>query len=192
MSKKRLLLLLGSVVATLSLVVLLRAAVQRNTPALPVYATVPDFELIDSAGQPFASKQIQGKTCLVNFIFTSCQGVCPLITAEMARIRNKFTNRDDIHFVSISVDPETDTPERLALYAKKFNADPSRWHFLTGRKEVIQKLMEEGFLLGFDNEPVFHSDRFVLIDSESQIRGYYSFADKKAFHQLPKDLASLF
>lgn len=191
MTKKRLLLLLGSVTTTLLLVFFLRAATQKITPALPLLGTLPEFELIDSSERPFYSKQMEGKVFVANFIFTSCPGVCPVLTAEMKRIERKFNNREEIHFVSISVDPETDNPERLAEYAKKFNADPRRWHFLTGKKQVIQKLMVEGFRIGLSNEPVFHSDRFVLVDGNSQIRGYYSFEDKETFKRLPQDIASL-
>lgn len=184
---------MSSVVTTLLLVVWISSAHQslKQEGTLPIYGAVPVFELTDSFGKPFSSSQVRENVCIVNFIFTSCRGICPIMSHEMAKIQEKFSKTKGIRFISISVDPEVDTPERLAEYAGRFGANRSVWHFLTGKKEVIEKLMIEGFKLGFDNEPVFHSDYFVLLDPQSRIRGYYSFANKNVFKELPKDISRL-
>ena len=78
-----------------------------------------------------------------------------------------------VQFVSISVDPKTDTPERLAAYAEKHGADTSRWHFLTAPREEVDRVGTEGFKLGSAGAPIFHSTRFALVDGRGWIRGYY-------------------
>jgi protein SCO1/2 len=115
---------------------------------LPVYGSVPDFALIGQHGRPVRRGDLEGKVWIVSFIFTNCPDECPLMTAEMARLQSDLTHLDDLRFVSISVDPDRDTPAVLSQYAERFNADPSRWLFLTGDKRAIYRLAKEGFRLG--------------------------------------------
>ena len=143
---------------------------QPGDAPLPIYGNVPAFELTESAGIPFHSTQISNKVWLASFIFTRCEGICPLVSAKLARIQDAFAKESDFHLVSISVDPEYDTPERLVDYAQKFRASPAQWHFLTGDMERLKTLLTDGILVGFGDEPVFHSDRSVLIDQQAQIR----------------------
>jgi cytochrome oxidase Cu insertion factor (SCO1/SenC/PrrC family) len=115
---------------------------------LPVYGAVPDFALIDQHGHPVRRGDLEGKVWIASFIFTNCPDECPLMTAEMARLQPDLAQAQDVRLVSISVDPDHDTPAVLSQYAARFNADPGRWLFLTGDKRAIYRLAREGFRLG--------------------------------------------
>ena len=159
-------------------------------PVPLVYGTVANFELTRADGATFASEETPQGIWLANFIFTKCKGSCPVLTDKMERIQKKFAG-DGLDFVSISVDPENDTPKRLTEFAKKRGLNTKNWHFLTGERKKIGKLMQESFKVGDNGDPVLHSDRFILIDGDSQIRGYYSLSDSAQLKKLPKDIAYL-
>ncbi len=120
-------------------------------PNLPVYSVLPDFRLLERSGQPFGLSDLRGKVWVANLFFAHCTDACPLETAEMARLQAEFAGEPDLRLVSISVDPERDTPEVLARYADRKGADPERWLFLTGHKETIHRLAREGFKLGVED-----------------------------------------
>jgi protein SCO1 len=164
---------------------------QQMTVELPVFGKVSAFSLTDSAGANFDSTTIHGKVWVANFIFTSCEGICPMLSTKMAEFQRRFAKNNSVQFVSISVDPDTDTPQVLAEYSKTYSADLAQWHFLTGTVDSIKKIMTDGFLLGFDGEPVFHSERFVLVDDKQRIRGYYSIDNKADMATLPEHIAFL-
>jgi protein SCO1 len=115
---------------------------------LPVYGSVPNFALIDQSGRPVRRGDLEGKVWIANFIFTNCPDECPLMTVEMAQMQSELAHMADVRLVSISVDPDRDTPAVLSEYAERFNADPARWLFLTGDKRAIYRLVGEGFRLG--------------------------------------------
>jgi cytochrome oxidase Cu insertion factor (SCO1/SenC/PrrC family) len=115
---------------------------------LPVYGLVPDFALIDQRGRPLRLSDLAGKVWIASFVFTNCPDECPLMTSEMARLQSDLAHVADLRLVSISVDPDRDTPAVLLQYAERLNADPDRWFFLTGDKRVIYHLAREGFRLG--------------------------------------------
>jgi protein SCO1/2 len=108
---------------------------------------------------------------------------------------------EDATAVSISVDPEHDDPAVLREYAARFGADPARWRFLTGETPAIERLVRDGFRLSLATlpeaeraghpEPITHSDRFVLVDGELRIRGYYHGTDDDDLARLERDLAGL-
>jgi len=147
-----------------------------NRP-LPSYGTVPKFELVNQDAQPFGSRELAGKIWVADFIFTTCRGPCPIISTRMSELQ-KPLEKSDVHLVSFTVDPETDTPPVLRIYADKLRKEPLRWDFLTGARDAIGSLSRDGFKLGLsdgetpDSGPV-HSTRFVLVDRRGTIRGYY-------------------
>jgi protein SCO1/2 len=147
-----------------------------NRP-LPSYGTVPKFELTNQDAQPFGSEQLAGKIWIADFIFTTCPGPCPIISTRMSELQKPLA-KSDVHLVSVSVDPEKDTPEVLRAYADKLRLQPLRWDFLTGSRAAIYSLSRDGFKLGVsdgseeEGVPV-HSTRFVLVDRRGTIRGYY-------------------
>lgn len=154
------------------------AACENRNRALPVMGEVPEFSLVDQDGQVFQREDLIGRPTVVNFIFTSCQTTCPVLTAQMKQTTKRLEGRD-VAFVSISVDPQTDTPERLHEYAEHFDAD---WTFLTGPHEDVKALVIDGFKTAMGKMPsaadpslleVVHGERFVLLDAQAQIRGFY-------------------
>jgi protein SCO1/2 len=160
-----------------------------------IYGSVPDFSFTESSGRSVGLHDLLGKVWVVDFIFTHCAGTCPLMTAEMKRLRSSFPQ--DIAFVSITVDPAHDTPEVLAQYAKQNGADSRNWMFLTGSRTALRALMMGGFKLplddtqGSDSEPITHSSRFVLVDKKGRIRGYYDGTDDADVKRLTNDARQL-
>jgi cytochrome oxidase Cu insertion factor (SCO1/SenC/PrrC family) len=164
---------------------------QLSNRPLPAYGNIPKFELVNQEGQPFGSEQLTGKIWIADFIFTRCPGPCPIITTRMSELQ-KPLGKSDVHLVSISVDPENDTPEVLRTYAEKLSIQPQRWDFLTGPRESIYSLSRDGFKLGVsdgseeEGVPV-HSTRFVLVDRRGTIRGYYDALTPDAVTKLLAD-----
>lgn len=155
-----------------------------SADALPVIATLPDFSLTSDKGTTIDNNALAGKVWIADFIFTSCSGPCPVMTRSMAAVAKKLELHPEVNFVSISVDPETDTPEVLARYGEKFGANPERWHFLTGTVDAIQQLAVKGFMIGSVDDPVIHSTKFCLVDQKGQIRGYFTGTDEAETDQL--------
>ena len=157
-----------------------------------VHQQLPDFSLTDQRGASFALSDLQDKVWIADFIFTSCGTICPPMTIEMARLQDEFA-AEEVHFVSFSVDPERDTPEVLFRYADYYGADGDRWSFLTGQKEAIYQLAQDGFNLaaGHRGSEILHSTRFVLVDQNQQLRGYYDSRSKAHLQQLRQDIQTL-
>ncbi len=156
----------------------------------PALGNIPNFELTNQDGRNISyANEYKGSVLLVNFIFTSCQTVCPLLTAQMAKIQSRLQSAAPIiRLVSITVDPETDTPEVLKKYGEKYQARFRHWSFLTGDLNQIYETVVNGFHIAADN-PVFnkadldsdksadlfeitHGEHFVIIDQQGQIRAY--------------------
>lgn len=161
------------------------------------YGSVPDFSLVERSGKKTGLAKLRGKIWVADFIYTNCTDTCPLQTADMAKLQERWMHESDVELVSFSVDPGRDTPRVLSRYADRFKADAKRWLFLTGNKKEIARLVEEGFRLAVAPAPhgnrdvIIHSPRFVLVDREGQIRGYYDNRDPKAMQRLKDDVASL-
>ncbi len=162
-----------------------------KSAGLPVVGYVNDFELIDTNNKPFTLGQLRGKVWIADFFFTTCSGICPIMSKNMATLHRSYVLEKDVRLVSFSVNPENDSPEVLAKYAQKLKADTKKWHFLTGSREAIQKVVVNSFKLGAVDEPIFHSSYFVLVDKKAQIRGYYDGTKNEDLQRLFKDTASL-
>ncbi len=161
------------------------------------FGAVPDFHLTDNAGRTLARDDLSGSFWVVDFIFTRCQGMCPLLSRTMATLNE--TLAPDVQLVSISVDPGYDTPEVLTRYAAEVagDGDPHRWRFLTGPPDDLQRLIGDGFHLAVsegspgDGGLLAHSDRFVLVDPEGHIRGYYHGLEDETADRIASDLERL-
>jgi protein SCO1/2 len=152
---------------------------------LPSYGVVPDFSLTDQSSQPFLSANtLRGKVWIADFIFTNCAGPCPRMSAQMRQVDNALK---DVKFVSFTVDPARDTPAVLAKYAQRYQAEPGVWYFLTGSQPALHDLARNVFMLGDVNGDLQHSTRFVLIDKQSRVRGYYLTSDEDAIPRLIAD-----
>ena len=158
---------------------------------LPIMGRVTDFQLQDQSGATMKLADMDDKVWVVDFIFTSCAGVCLKMSRSMSGLQRDFAGIEEVHFVSITVDPERDSPEVLATYAKKYEANHDQWHFLTGSIEDIKKLSIEGFLMGFGDEMINHSSRFILVDREGNLRGFYTGTEPEEVDRLRTDIETL-
>jgi len=173
--------------ALLVAAVWLPARLRPRAPELPVYAVLPSFALTDQAGAPFGRERLLGAPTIVNFIFTSCPTICPLLTRKMHTLQD-WSAGSAVRLVSFSVDPETDTPPVLRAYGEKHGADFARWTFVTGDREAVDSAVVAGFKVALERlKPgatqapdiweIVHGERFVLVDGEGRIRGYYDALD---------------
>jgi protein SCO1/2 len=165
---------------------ILRSVSRQLGTAPAVLGTLPSFELTDQTGKGFGTRQLAGKVWVANFMFTACEGVCPLLTQRMVEVGRR-TKRlgPDFHLVSISVDPARDTPERLAAYGARYGANPASWSFLTGSAKALEAAVVDGFKVGMgttgpadagappDILQIFHGENLVLVDRQLRIRGYF-------------------
>ena len=140
---------------------------------------IPEFTFTNQEGKPIGRAQMEGKITVVDFFFTSCPSICPVMSKEMARVNDMFRDEPQVQLMSISIDPEYDTPQILKEYADEHQAIPGKWHFLSGPKQETFQLARCGFVLpALDGNGVpddfVHSDKFMLIDEQGRIRGYYS------------------
>lgn len=225
-----------------------RSGGERPLEGLGNFGTVPDFALTERSGRRVTRADLQGLVWVANFFYTTCPDTCPLQSAKMARLQQDFADDRAVRLVSISVDPEHDTPAVLQDYAQRFGADPERWLFLTGDKTAIYRLAQEGFRLsvvdpgtvpsqapeappqgapsgprselqsssrtarrlspgpfetlwqrvfvprlawahgGVEHTTVLHSSRFVLVDRQARIRGYYHSDEEAALQRLRRDV----
>ncbi|HUF41425.1 MAG TPA: SCO family protein [Verrucomicrobiae bacterium] len=171
----------------------------QSRDGLQLYGSVPDFSLTERSGEAIGLAHLRGKVWVADFMYTTCTDTCPLQTASLARLQEQFADAPDFHLVSFTVDPERDTPEVLALYADKYRADAGRWYFLTGQRDRLIRLIRDGFYLSVATLPtdadasgmIPHSPRFVLVDKQARIRGYYDSREIDAFSRLKNDLETL-
>jgi protein SCO1/2 len=164
-------------------------ALGRDVPQQPAMKIpLPAFTLVNERGERFGSDDLKGRIWVADFVFTSCPSVCPKLTKRMAEIQHRARNLGDaFRLVTFTVDPENDTPERLAAYARTYGANPRKWTFLTGPLDDIESTVVKGFKLAMGKEEIepgtglfsiFHGERLVLIDPEGRIRGYYEADDE--------------
>jgi len=177
---------LGSVALLLGLVLLPRKKADEEwnrQNKIDTYWEVGNFDLVDQNGQPFSSEALVGKIWLANFVFTSCAAECSILSQQLSLVRRNLGPRDDIAFVSFSVDPQTDTSERLANYSKSYGEDP-RWSLLTGDIDAMTELITRKFLMpmshGSDassptkDSVIEHSDKMLVIDGKGVVRYFCS------------------
>jgi protein SCO1/2 len=184
----------------LALVALLITASCQRAPEPPRLSTLADFSLTSQSGAPFGSAELRGKPWIGAFFFTRCPTVCPVITRRMRALQLDAQKKNlALNFVSISVDPENDTPGALRRYAESHQADTSSWTFLTGDYELIRRTAEQGFKLAVEGRAdaaapdfgILHSSHLVLVDRSLQIRGYYRSSDDAEMARLLTDAERL-
>ena len=161
-----------------------------QNPKLPVLGQTKSFTLIDSDGKEFSSSNLKGKVWISNFFFTTCSDICPMMTKHMAELNRSFELVPNIILLSISVNPENDTPQVLQKY-KQLQKARKNWIFLTGTREAITDVAVNSFKLGDIKEPIFHSAKLVLVDKMGAIRGYYDGTEQLEVNKLFKDAANL-
>jgi len=179
---------LSSLLVVIILIIVLQPKEENE---LPIIGQIPSFDLIDQNGESFTLENVKGNVWLADFIFTTCAGPCPIMTERMSTVQHDLIDIDKLKFVSFTVNPDYDTPEVLKKYAKRYDADISTWSFVTGKYEQIQELIANGFKMGDEEEIVFHSTRFALVDHEGNLRGYYSGTEPMDHENLTRDINSL-
>ena len=152
---------------------------------LPVLGKINESNigvLVTQYNQPFHHYQLSGNIAVVNFFFTSCPVICVRMMNNVKKVQKAYTDDLRVRFLSVTVDPVRDVPERLQDYIRKMKIDDHSWQLLTGEKRVIYNIARNDFKLvaaAADNEEedFIHSDKLVLLDKKGQIRGYYNGTD---------------
>ncbi len=141
------------------------AAGQPWTP--PAGPPLKEFVLTDENGQPFDSKSLDGNVWVASYFFTNCPGTCWKLNQTLAEIQRKHPD-SQVRYVSLTCDPQNDTPEALKKYAEHFHADPARWTFLTGDFKLLRQVANDFFRVGLDRQT--HSDRAFVVDRAARPR----------------------
>jgi len=162
---------------------------------------VPPFSLTERSGKQVTNHDLAGKVWVADFIYTTCPGPCPLITAGMAKLQSAVADDPQVQLVSFTVDPQTDTAPVLAKYADQYHADPNRWWFLTGPEKPLYDLILHGFLQPVqdntghassdDLNKVTHSTYLVLVDGDGNLRGFYDGVGNERRADLLRDIKIL-
>lgn len=190
----------------------------RQAP-LPDLGELPPFSLTDQRGKPFGLAELRGRVWLADFVFTSCPDVCPTLTQRMRSLQDRLTPEEQagaIGLLSITVDPERDTPAKLAAYAEAFGAREGTWSFLTGPEASVERAVVQGFRIAMQKAPleagaaaggvkgeggspaevhaqafeILHGAKFVLVDARAHLRGYYD-ADPAGLERMLRDARRL-
>ncbi len=183
----------------ITMITVMRPFLIRRPPPPEIIGEVPAFSLVDQRGDAFTREDLleEDKTWVVGFVFTRCSSTCPAVSRAMLLFQEQIDAAklgEHVELVSVSVDPEHDTPEVLASYADQLGADLDNWRFVTGSKAEIESFVVGGFKLAVGEreevEPgvfdIAHSTKLALVDRWGNIRGYYSIDDEglaELFHR---------
>jgi len=155
-----------------------------------VISTVPNFSLINFDGKEITSSILNDKITIVNFMFTQCEDACIVMSENLSLLQERFSQSNDIQFLSITTDPEFDSKEVLSDYNNKYS-NKNNWFFLRGDLIDIINLSEKGFFLSAKLLPAGHSTRFILVDQNNQIRKYYEGTVDANIYELQSDIVTL-
>ncbi|GAB4025978.1 SCO family protein [Spirosoma koreense] len=165
-----------------------------------IYNHIPPFSLIDQDGRTTNQLIVKDKIYVADFFFTRCGTICPRISSQLTRVQDIFRNDPNLVLLSYTVDPEHDRPAQLKAYAKKYEAIPGKWYFLTGSKVDIYNLAMHGYYLptvdagvqaGKPDETFIHSEKLVLVDKQGIVRGFYDGTDKEDVDRLVLEIRVL-
>ena len=159
------------------------------------YHKISDFELTNQNGEIITQEFYKNKIYVADFFFTTCQDICPIMTKNMFRLQEELKDDNDILFLSHTVIPEVDTVQQLKKYAVENNVDDSKWNLVTGEKKQIYDLARKSYLAVEDAEygkfDMIHTENFILIDKQRQIRGFYDGTNDDEIEQLISDIIIL-
>lgn len=154
---------------------------------------VGTFRFENQDSQWISQKDMMGKVSVVEYFFTSCKSICPIMNTQMQRVQRKFANQPQVGIFSFTVDPEIDTIAQMKRYATAHQAKVGQWHFLTGAKSELYRLARRSFFvlkpaeaqnLGDAGSDFIHTNNFVLVDKQLRIRGYYDGTNPKEVDRL--------
>lgn len=158
--------------------------------------TVADFSLTNQNGINITNKDYENKIYVVDFFFTSCPSICPIMTNNMVKIQDEFISNDDIMLLSMSVTPDIDNVQVLKKYAIEKEVNDSKWNITTGSKKHIYELARKSYFAVVEQgdgglQDFIHTPNFILIDTKKQIRGIYDGTDEDEISRLIKDIKIL-
>ena len=158
---------------------------------LEIFDTNVAFALTDQEGRSVTEADWRGRIWVCDFIYTYCSGPCHRISTSMSALHRDVTD-PRVRFVSVSCDPKRDTPDTLKDYAALYQADLSRWSFLTGDRKVVGRLAKNGFLQGdSEDDPLLHTTKLLLVDGRGRMRGYYEGTSPNMMKRLRRHVAKL-
>lgn len=161
-----------------------------------IYHTIPEFSFLSHMGDTVTDAVMEGKVVIVDFFFTECRGICIPMSQNMAVLQDYFMEQDDIMLLSHTVDPARDSVGKLYDYAQLYDVNPKKWLLLTGPKQDLYGVARRGYMITADEgdggpQDFIHSERFVLIDKERRIRGYYDGTSDESIEELKLDTRRL-
>lgn len=158
--------------------------------------TVADFELINQNGKTITQEDYKDKIYVVDFFFTRCLGICPIMTNNMAELQNKFLLNDEVMLLSVSVTPDIDSVSVLRKYATDKSVKDLKWNVTTGNKKHIYELARKSYFAVVEQgdgglQDFIHTPNFILVDKKKQIRGIYDGTNDGEIIRLVNDIKTL-
>lgn len=165
---------------------------------MPVLSYVQSFSFPNQEGRQISEKDVAGKVYVAEYFFTTCKGICPKMNTNVKKVYEEFAGEKDFRILSYTVDPATDSVGRLKHYADSLGVDPSRWWFLTGRKDSLYHLARSGFMLDDPknnetniNDQFIHTQFIALVDRGGRVRKIYDSLKKDELDELSNDIKEL-
>jgi len=160
------------------------------------YHKVPDFKLVNQNGDTITQKNYEDKIYITDFFFTTCQGICPIMTDHMVKIQEEFKDDPEVLLLSHSVTPEIDSVAQLKKYAEEKGVIDEKWNLVTGDKKQIYDLARKSYLVAKSQGnggkyDMVHTENFALVDKNKQVRGFYDGTNPEAIEQLVEDVKLL-
>ena len=160
------------------------------------YHKVPDFKLVNQNGDTITQKNYEDKIYITDFFFTTCQGICPIMTDHMVKIQKEFKDDPEVLLLSHSVTPEIDSVAQLKKYAEEKGVIDEKWNLVTGDKKKIYDLARKSYLVAKSQGnggkyDMIHTENFALVDKNKQVRGFYDGTNPEAIEQLVEDVKLL-
>jgi protein SCO1/2 len=169
----------------------------KDSDDLKGFHKIPEFSLIDQDGQIITDKTFDNKIYVTDFFFTTCPGICPKMTTNMAVLQETFFEDDEVLLLSHSVTPVTDSVPILKNYAETKGVNSNKWHLVTGDRQQIYNLGRKAYFVEEDlgeektEDDFLHTENFVLVDKNKHIRGIYNGLNKTSIQQLIADIETL-
>ncbi|MBC8754518.1 SCO family protein [Kordia sp. YSTF-M3] len=170
---------------------------ESGSEAQKTFHQIPAFSLTNQEGETITEATFKDKIYVTDFFFTTCPGICPKMTANMNILQQEFKTDAEILLLSHSVTPEIDSVSVLKSYAENKGIESNKWHLVTGERSQIYDLGRNHYFVEEDlgetktNDDFLHTENFVLIDKNRQIRGIYNGLNKTAVQQLIADIKTL-
>jgi len=157
---------------------------------------IGDFHLINQNGDSISKNDFEGKIYIADFFFTRCQTICPIMAINMSELQTYYKDDVDLKFLSHSVTPDIDSVSVLRVYADKNNAIDGKWEITTGKKTHIYELARKSYFAVLDegdggDQDFIHTEQFILVDKQKQIRGFYDGTDAREIERIIKDIEVL-